>query len=567
LKYAFENPILSKCSGQKLRSVCPITITAKDMDDLILPVDAFIRSIGVNRSVPHALFLGAGASITSGVPSASMCIWEWKRDIFLTNNPGLEDQFSELSLPSVKERIQRWLDRKGDYPANGSDEEYGFYIRSCFPISDNRRAYFQEKVRSAKPHVGYHLLCFLTEAEIIRSVWTTNFDGLSARAAANFAITPIEVGIDCQERLPRQPKKGELLCVSLHGDYRYDPLKNTEEELQQQEAQLRRALIETTRDTSLIVIGYSGRDQSIMEALTAAYSQNGAAPLYWCGFGHEIPQSIQLLIETARANGRIAFFVPTDGFDDVMSRLARHCLSPMQREKATTTLAQATEAAKAQRTPFTIDDAPVAAIIKSNAFAVECPSEAFAFDLKEWPKEKVWAWIKGRTKRHNILAVPFRKVLAFGTLDNIKDAFSDNIARTIARVPIGDDDTRHADGAVVCLLRRALINAIATKVSLETDGDDSLWETEKFDSSPCSDGSTTRSSTKKSSIGESFYSRMQRKPHSSTPQPAPPRFALRFDVHQSSPKSATSPEASRCQLTIAFVHCYSNLGSSCPNRS
>jgi len=186
-----------------------MTIAANDMDNLILPVDAFIRSVGVNRSTPHALFLGAGASITSGVPSASMCIWEWKRDIFLTNNPGMEDQFSELSLPSVKERIQSWLDRKGGYPASGSDEEYSFYIRSGFPMSDNRGAYFQEKVRSAKPHVGYHLLCFLAEAEIIRSVWTTNFDGLAARAAAHCAITPIEVGIDCQERLPRQPKKVE----------------------------------------------------------------------------------------------------------------------------------------------------------------------------------------------------------------------------------------------------------------------------------------------------------------------------------------------------------------------
>ena len=48
------------------------------------------------------MFLGAGASITSGVPSAGLCVWEWKRDIFLTNNPGLEDQFTELSLPSVK---------------------------------------------------------------------------------------------------------------------------------------------------------------------------------------------------------------------------------------------------------------------------------------------------------------------------------------------------------------------------------------------------------------------------------------------------------------------------------
>ena len=49
------------------------------MDDLILPLDAFVRAIGVNRGTQHALFLGAGASITSGIPSAWTCIWEWKR--------------------------------------------------------------------------------------------------------------------------------------------------------------------------------------------------------------------------------------------------------------------------------------------------------------------------------------------------------------------------------------------------------------------------------------------------------------------------------------------------------
>ena len=45
--------------------------------DLILTLDAFVRAIGVNRGVPHALFLGAGASVTSAVPSAGTCIWEW----------------------------------------------------------------------------------------------------------------------------------------------------------------------------------------------------------------------------------------------------------------------------------------------------------------------------------------------------------------------------------------------------------------------------------------------------------------------------------------------------------
>src|SRR5438105_12632204 len=80
---------------------------AAGSDDLTLTLDAFVRSIGVKRSAPHAFFLGAGASVSSGMPSAEKCIWEWKRQIFLTNNPGLEDQFSELSLEGVRRRIQR----------------------------------------------------------------------------------------------------------------------------------------------------------------------------------------------------------------------------------------------------------------------------------------------------------------------------------------------------------------------------------------------------------------------------------------------------------------------------
>ena len=115
----------------------------------------------------------------------------------------------------------------------------------------------------------------------VRSVWAPNFDGLPARAAANFKLSPIEVGIDTQGRLSRSgaTKKGELLCVSMHGDYRYDPLKNTPADLQQQESVLRAALIEELKETSLVVSGYSGRDQSLMDALRDAYTQSGNGTL------------------------------------------------------------------------------------------------------------------------------------------------------------------------------------------------------------------------------------------------------------------------------------------------
>ena len=81
--------------------------------------------------------------MSSGMPSATQCIWEWKRSIFLTNNPGLERQFDELSLPSVRQRIQRWLDVQRRYPASGSADEYSAYIEACYARGDDRRRYFQ----------------------------------------------------------------------------------------------------------------------------------------------------------------------------------------------------------------------------------------------------------------------------------------------------------------------------------------------------------------------------------------------------------------------------------------
>ncbi len=178
--------------GQQKGTTLATTVSE---DEFTLPLDAFVRSVGVNRGTPHALFLGAGASITSGVPSATMCTWEWKRGIFLTRNPGLETQFPDFSMPSTQQKIQRWLDAQGGYPPVGADEEYGFYAERAYPIASDRRRYFQGLASQTKPHIGYRLLALLAESEIVKSVWTTNFDGLSARAAQEGAITPIEVGL------------------------------------------------------------------------------------------------------------------------------------------------------------------------------------------------------------------------------------------------------------------------------------------------------------------------------------------------------------------------------------
>jgi hypothetical protein len=290
--------------------------------DMTLSLDALVRSVALRKSERHGLFLGAGASITSGVKSAESCIWEWKRQIFVTQNVGLEPQFRDTSLPSVRERMQRWLDRQRHYPAAGSPAEYGFYVEQCYPIDDDRRAYFESLRSGVEPFVGYRGLALLAKNDTIKEVWTTNFDSLGAQAAAAAGVVVVEAGLDSAHRI-RPASAGELLHVALHGDYRYDALKNTDEETRMQDETLRSALVEHCRDTTLIVSGYSGRDASVMDALRAAYMLPGAGRLYWCGFDEEIPTHVRELLEIAVGAGREAFYVTSRGFDDLIVPDAR----------------------------------------------------------------------------------------------------------------------------------------------------------------------------------------------------------------------------------------------------
>ena len=256
-------------------------------------------ALAVNRGKTLSMLLGAGASISSGMPSADRCIWEWKQDIFATNNPTLRESVGEISLAGTKRRIQDWLDRRGGYPRSGSPSEYPFFAEACFPTPTDRRSFFQQYVRLATPFLGYRLMPLLVKDGLLRTVWTTNFDGLPARACAAANVPCVEVGIDTKHRVSLVPVTGDLRVVSLHGDYRYDALKNTTAELQAQEAELRMELVFELRDHDLLVLGYSGRDTSLMKALAEAYGALGAGRLYWCGMQVEPSAEVEQLLNTA----------------------------------------------------------------------------------------------------------------------------------------------------------------------------------------------------------------------------------------------------------------------------
>jgi hypothetical protein len=105
-------------------------------------------------------------------------------------------------------------------------------------------------------------------------------------------------------------------------------LKNLEDELRNQDQTLRVALKRRICDYPLIVVGYSGRDQSVMELLKAAYTESlyGNGRLYWCGTADEPSDRVTEMLLVARQNGNQADYVPGVTFDDFLVRLSEYWL-------------------------------------------------------------------------------------------------------------------------------------------------------------------------------------------------------------------------------------------------
>ncbi len=453
-----------------------------------LKIDEFVRSLQINKRTPHGLFIGAGASITSGVSSAGSCIWDWKRQIFLTQNPGLEDFYAEITLGSVRKRLQQWLDAQRCWPREGADEEYSTYVKACYPLNSDRARYFQELCRRAKPFVGCQFFSLLAQSGLFKIVWTTNFDGLAIKAVSDSTLNVIECGLDNPDRTVRPPHDNELLHVAIHGDYRYSNLKNTRPELQKQDATLRADLIQRLHDTHLVVCGYSGRDKSVMEALLEAYKKPGPSRLYWCGLTDHAPsKEVSELLAVAEKSGREAFYVESDGFDDVMRRLALNCL---ENEAATSAREiNETQTQKLDVPPFSLHVGEVLEVLRSNAFSLECPSSIWQFTSKELPDTRQWNYLKRQwnylnkmAEGHPVLAAPFRnEVFAVGNVATVGQVFAQHIADEVKSGIVTAKDLAFPTNVISRLFTSAILLSLAETHDLGTDGYKLLWEKTSYE--------------------------------------------------------------------------------------
>jgi NAD-dependent SIR2 family protein deacetylase len=295
----------------------------------IVSADDFARRFSMRASGLMWL-LGAGTSAAAGIPTASDMIWEFKQQLYVSQRRVSPKSVADLANPAVRNALQSFIEGLNRYPQTGAPDEYAELFEAAYPSEQDRRTYIEAKISGAKPSYGHIALATLMKADRARVVWTTNFDPLVADACAKVYDGTGHLttsALDAPE-LAKQALIGERWPteIKLHGDFRSRRLKNTSDELRQQDASLRDLFVNACGRSGLIVTGYSGRDDSIMNALDTALDSANPFPsgLFWLhrGEGSPLPSVTQLLLK-ATAKGVDAGLVSIENFDETLRDLIR----------------------------------------------------------------------------------------------------------------------------------------------------------------------------------------------------------------------------------------------------
>ncbi|WP_051882337.1 SIR2 family NAD-dependent protein deacylase [Parvularcula oceani] len=434
-------------------------------DELLLDLPSFLR-LFERRGRSIMWLLGAGASRSAGIKTGWDMIWDFKRSIFRSQKGVRESALPDNNDPRTRRIIQRYFDDQGNYPVLDDPSEYAAYFEAAYHDERDRRRYIDEAVSSATPTHGHKVLAALMEKALCDIVWTTNFDRLvEDAAAARFKTTGRLSHGDLNNPstvLDAISESNWPVYGKLHGDFQSRRLKNTAEELRSQDRTLRRALVDACRTRGLALIGYSGRDASVMEALREAIDAGGLSQgLYWFTRGDgEVFGPVTELLHYARQNDVDARLVEAQGFDEAMSELATFLpalegLADAFRRDRKGRRAAMPEGKRGRMLP----------VVRTNAFPITSyPQMARLIDCKIGGAREVREVLEA-SGRPGIATRIRDGVIAFGNDNDLRAAFSGRDIEDWSTHPILDKRLAKETGERR-LLRDALFAALSATSGL-----------------------------------------------------------------------------------------------------
>lgn len=408
-----------------------------------------------------AWFLGAGASRSAGLPTAADIIWDLKRRHYRKEeNQDVSPQ--DIQNDAVKDRIQAFMDAHG-FPPPGSDDEYATYFQKIFGDDKERQRRYLRAILSedrVRLSVGNRVFGALISAGFCRVGFTTNFDSVVEKAVAEVGGSSLAAyHLEGSHAIKHALNNEEYpVYCKLHGDFRYDSLKNLPDDLARQNADLAEGLVIAAARFGFVVTGYSGRDKSVIDLFRQSLSQNNPFPhgLFWTGIkGFPVPAAVSSLLDFARNKGVAAAYVPIETCDALLLRLWRNLDDK-----------PANLDAKIRRTQATSAHIPLPAagrqkpLLRLNAIPVaEMPTHCLSLTFK---KDKGWDDLRTATRdsKHKLFLTKGDSVYGWGTRHELKVAFGDDLVATAAHdfpVNLLTPENLHFKG----LAEEALVAAMA----------------------------------------------------------------------------------------------------------
>jgi hypothetical protein len=223
------------------------------------------------------------------------------------------------------------MDSRG-FPAPQSAGEYGTYFERIFGGDlEAQRRYLREALGEDKVllAVGHRVLGAYLASNLCRVIFTTNFDSVVERAVAEIAgrsLAAFHLEGSAAANQALNNEEFPLYC-KLHGDFRYQSLKNLPADLKAQNDQLASSFVNAGGRFGFVVSGYSGRDDSVMALFHRVLAVGNPFPhgLFWTDISERpITPSVADLLAAAEAKGVNAHYVSVETFDTLMLRLWRN---------------------------------------------------------------------------------------------------------------------------------------------------------------------------------------------------------------------------------------------------
>lgn len=417
------------------------------------------------RPQNHAWFLGAGASATAGIPTGYMMVRDFKTRLFC-REANLPRREVDSTDPLWEARIEQFFRTRALLPPSGDPTEYAKAFEAVFPNEDQRRQYIEDAIRKGTPCFAHRVVASLLSDKRIPCVFTTNFDPLVETACTvTDQLLPAELrahvtvaALDSVDRAVRCLRESDWpLVAKLHGDYKSTDLKNTEGELEHQDQQMRTVLTGACQRFGLIVVGYSGRDASVMEALEAALKTENSYPggLYWVArSGKNLLPAVQELLQRATAAGVNVSVVESQTFDELAADILNQFALPKVLHEHVFSFKDMEPARPA---PLPTVHARKFPVLRCAALPVEeLPSVARRLTLTTNASTKTVRDLLKATKVHAAVACNGREVAAFGHDAQLLSALATLGARLDGTIELRPEVDSWATGLLYDALARGL---------------------------------------------------------------------------------------------------------------